>query len=98
MKLLYCLECLDVVALRGMVRHCSCLQSAGRYESDDLAVTVAGPCVVLGVDSARLERAIREHRVAGAAIEAHLVGNSSERVLRVARGHMRHLQPLRRRA
>lgn len=94
MKLLYCLQCLDVVALRRQTRECACRESAGRYEADDITAAVTGPCVVLGIDSHVLERAVRDQRRDGGEIRAFLVGSTSDRVVRVAT--LRNIQQLRR--
>lgn len=47
MKLIYCMQCNDVVKLRGKERTCYCGASGGRY-LDELKAEFFGPCVPLG--------------------------------------------------
>lgn len=52
MKLLNCLDCHDIVLLRGgSCRACVCGKSSGRYLEDGRKVEVSGPCRVLGIDN-----------------------------------------------
>lgn len=48
MKLIYCIECGDVVALRLESRKCFCGKSSGQYEDDRLNATYTGPAIPLG--------------------------------------------------
>ena len=82
MKLLYCLECLAVMSLRSEIRTCDCKLSAGFYASDDITAHLAGPCVCLGLDTAILERAVRDRRPGGQDVRAFLVGTTTARVVR----------------
>jgi hypothetical protein len=47
-KLIYCRECGDVVALRAEPRTCICGKSGGNYKDDRLHAVIYGPCVPLG--------------------------------------------------
>lgn len=57
MKLLYCLDCQDVLKIINEVsRTCRCGASQGVLDNDELTATVKGPCQVLGLGS----RSVRE--------------------------------------
>jgi len=58
MKLIRCTRCGDNVALSLKWRSCDCRASGGAYKEDLHAATVAGPCIVLGVEN----RVVREGR------------------------------------
>ena len=60
MKLIYCTECHDVVALDTELRGCKCGACCGFYVND-LVAEVAGPCVVLGFDNRSLVYAVHRH-------------------------------------
>ena len=50
MKLIYCIECHDVVRLiHTKWRKCECKKSGGQYNSDLITATVGGTCRVLGI-------------------------------------------------
>lgn len=59
MKLIYCLECGDVVALRTARRSCLCGQSSGYYTTWIDAV-VTGPCTPLGFDNRSFTKALKK--------------------------------------
>lgn len=48
MKLMFCTECHDVVALRHAERTCECGKCKGRYLDDGLHAVVEGPVIPLG--------------------------------------------------
>lgn len=51
MKLIYCRDCQDVVALSQKTRRCDCERSGGRYNDDGDTILIYGPCVVYGLDN-----------------------------------------------
>jgi len=48
MKLIKCLDCGDMVALRPWFKECKCGSSAGFY-LEDKTIAVSGNCKILGV-------------------------------------------------
>lgn len=64
MKLIFCNECTDVIALHREPRSCLCGKSSGRYLDGRMA-EIAGPCVPLGFANASLIDAIRDRPGAG---------------------------------
>lgn len=86
MKILLCLECMDLVALRRVRRSCACGLSAGFYGPDNLTAHIAGPAVCLGVDNESLERAIWDKAELGGDVWAFLIGRTSDRVVRYGAG------------
>ena len=58
MKLLYCLDCQDVLKIINEVsRTCICGASSGVLADDELTATVTGPCQVLGLGSGSVREA-----------------------------------------
>ena len=58
MKLLYCLDCQDVLKIiNEMSRTCRCGASTGVLDDDELTATVTGPCQVLGLGSRSVRQA-----------------------------------------
>ena len=76
MKLIVCLECSDVTALRNIPKTCVCGKSGGYYdERTNRSVVVYGPCEVIGMDNNTFYSAIRAVR--------NGLGGPSEMVRRV---------------
>ena len=83
MKLLFCVSCGDVLALKGQKRSCECGQSSGRY-IDQLNAEVSGPCFVLaflnreffGIVSEQLSRGDLEEKL----VSPPYVGETKGRV------------------
>ncbi len=69
MKLMYCIHCGDVLALRYIRRACSCGKSIGR-STLHVEAEVSGPCVVLGVkDDALMDAVEASPRADGMGVE-----------------------------
>ncbi len=49
MKLLNCLKCNDIFAIKSTVKQCDCGLSKGMYQKDQLNVVIVGECRVLGM-------------------------------------------------
>ncbi len=49
MKLLHCLNCKDLFAMRYSLKQCECGQSTGQYLPDGNNVVIIGPCKVVGI-------------------------------------------------
>lgn len=49
MKILHCLSCRDMVALRLDYRTCACGKSSGQYAHDGLHAVYEGPARILGM-------------------------------------------------
>ena len=65
MKLILCLDCLDVVRLiQGKRRSCECGGCSGLYV-DDLNAEIEGPCVPIGMANGSLASAIRRRTEPG---------------------------------
>ena len=60
MKLLFCPECQDVIALTPVERTCKCGSSYGSYRQDKRVVDVYGEALVIVIDSLQLERTLKE--------------------------------------
>ena len=59
MKLIYCLECSDVVRLiHTKWRMCECELSGGQYNDDLITATVGGTCRILGIPNPFLKEEI----------------------------------------
>ena len=58
MKLLLCLNCADVVLMRGETRHCQCGQSSGRYLEDGSTVEQTPGSMSIALDNYGLRDAI----------------------------------------
>lgn len=63
MKLIFCLECGDVVRLRRESRLCQCRSSGGQY-INELDAEIWGKCVPLGFDNSSLAIALNSQPVA----------------------------------
>lgn len=61
MKLLFCKQCQDIVALRRVHRACECGESGGKYLDDGLHAVVDGPCHLIGFANSTLQRAYWLH-------------------------------------
>lgn len=73
MKLLYCLDCQDVLKIiNELQRTCKCGACTGILAADELTATVTGPCQVLGVGS---------RSVALAAIKQTQIGDKGLRTM-----------------
>ena len=59
MKLIFCLKCNDLVALKREPRTCQCGQSGGVYV-DASVVEIHGPCMPIGIHNKELIWAIRD--------------------------------------
>lgn len=89
MKLIYCRECHDVIALRTKLRTCICGRSSGLYTNDRDA-SIGGPCVAIGIRNDSLLRALRSHdasprRRPGPALRAFVIPESAAHLTRVPR-------------
>lgn len=62
MKLLHCVACGDVFALRREDRTCECGQSVGRY-TDNVHAEYRGPARVLGMRNQEIHRSLRDVHV-----------------------------------
>jgi hypothetical protein len=62
MKLVHCLLCGDIVALRPRERSCECGASSGRYV-DHIWVEVIGPCRVLGTRNDQIRHSLAVEHV-----------------------------------
>jgi hypothetical protein len=51
MKLLNCLKCHDIIALKMSIRRCLCLKSAGYYQPDGIRAIISGPCRAIGINN-----------------------------------------------
>lgn len=58
MKLLLCLNCADVILMRGQTRHCQCGQSSGRYLDDGSTVEQTRGSMSIALDNHGLRDAI----------------------------------------
>ncbi len=58
MKLIYCIKCGDVVALRRQERSCFCGKSKGLYGPDGLHATISGPAIPLGFTNQSFRHAL----------------------------------------
>lgn len=68
MKLLYCSQCFDVVALRPeLERVCACGRCRGRYFEDELHAWISGPAIPLGFANTSLTSALSRRPPPGAA-------------------------------
>lgn len=65
MKLIYCIECGDVVALRKQERYCVCGKSKGAYGPDGLHATISGPTIPLGFANASFRQALQNRPETG---------------------------------
>jgi len=65
MKLIYCTECGDVVALRRQERSCICGKSKGAYCPDGLHATINGPAIPLGFANPSFIQALRNQPETG---------------------------------
>jgi hypothetical protein len=65
MKLLFCRQCRDVVALRKETRHCLCGKSCGIVKSDGVSTAITGPAVALGFTDQSFDAAIRNQPESG---------------------------------
>lgn len=74
MKLIFCKECRDVVALKENIdRTCECGKSGGRYV-DDLNAEIWGPCLKLGFSNHSFSAAIIAQRLSGDSTEKMAYG------------------------
>lgn len=65
MKLIWCRNCGDIVALRvGKPRRCECGASSGQY-IDEINAAISGPCRPLGVANSTLALALVEQKLHG---------------------------------
>lgn len=62
MKLLHCLACGDILALRSQERSCECRQSTGRY-TDHIHAEYRGPSRVLGMLNREIARSVHDTHV-----------------------------------
>ena len=65
MKLIYCLECRDVVALKMLERSCLCGKSRGAYGTDGLHAWISGPVIPLGFANPSFRRALQNQPETG---------------------------------
>lgn len=63
MKLIICVECNDVVALRRTMRRCECGKTYGRYRSDGLTAEVSENAVSLAIGNGAIVSAIANLRL-----------------------------------
>jgi len=61
MKLLYCMECGDIVRVYSDWRQCHCRKTKARY-TDDRNAVIEGPGRMLGCDTERFYRAVQSAR------------------------------------
>ncbi len=59
MKLIFCLKCNDLVALRREPRACQCGESGGVYVDRSVA-EISGPCIPIGIHNKELLSAIKD--------------------------------------
>lgn len=59
MKLLYCPQCHDIVALYQEKRSCLCGLSSGKYLDDRVTVKIDGAAIVLGFSNSEFFAAVR---------------------------------------
>ncbi len=64
MKLIFCGECCDIVALRSWPRACGCGRSYGRYV-DDLNAVYGGEAVPLGISNPSFAKALHRQPAEG---------------------------------
>jgi hypothetical protein len=68
-KLIFCTECGDVVALRSEDRTCLCGRSGGVYGPDRLHATIRGAAIPLGFVNASFKAALRNRPETGIGAE-----------------------------
>ncbi len=61
MKLLFCPECYDMLALTPELRTCACGKSRGAYDKDGYHATVYGSALVIGMLNSTLNGACLSH-------------------------------------
>jgi len=81
MKLLYCNDCGDIVALSMDVRTCRCRKSAGCYDINGDDVKVSGPCRVLCLDNRDLAWA-KAYRNETAVVKAWVLPKEYRKIVR----------------
>jgi len=59
MKLIYCLNCKDIVKLDYEERKCKCESSGGKYLSSGLYAEIWGNCIPLGINNSSLKDGIQ---------------------------------------
>jgi hypothetical protein len=64
-KLIYCLECRDVVALKMQERTCLCGKSRGAYGTDGLHAWISGPVIPIGFANPSFREAIQNQPETG---------------------------------
>lgn len=69
MKLIFCLQCGDIVGLTKVTRCCKCKLSWGRYKEDGLNAVIGGRCIPLGFDNQSLAHALRNRPDSGKGAE-----------------------------
>ena len=62
MKLLYCVECQDIVKLQSYKRSCTCGKASGYYHEDGNGATISSNAVVIAFGNNSFEVALREFK------------------------------------
>lgn len=73
MKLLYCGDCEDVVALRTTLRHCHCGKVCAKYTGQGNNIDWNGSGAILGIDSEALAVQYAGHVMSGRFKEMKIV-------------------------
>ena len=85
MKLLFCEECHDVVALSNTRRECACGSSWGQYREDGLTADIGGDALCIGIDNYMLDHVMYNrwrHPEQNLTIAAWIIGDGVETVVR----------------